>query len=297
MTAVSKLPEPRIAAASGVSGSLAHLRQELSRRFPGAILAIPHDDRGERARDGDAPLLQRSPFAWVEMAIGEGGLAWLAAWTSLVVARDPLGRPALWVDTHCTYTAGDLLDLEGKVVVVRPPDPHEAHVAADIALRAGSFSMVALEMHRALHPKPLARLARLATARAHSDRTRTPLVLWGEPPSFVAPPSGVPRTPFNEAIHALYEGLARGAPHDQPEAVPNAHASGSATAAFTRALHTTDRLRPLDRAADRRASAAGPGQSHLADGRGGWGGRMDEHGDRPARLSSVPYSREPREPR
>jgi hypothetical protein len=318
MTAVPKLSDPGITAASD---SLAQLRQELARRFPGVVLG-PVDpgggssspastsDRGHEHEAG-AQLLH-APFAWVEVAIGDGGLAWLAAWTSLVVARDPLGRPALWVDTHGTFTPGDLLDLEGKLVVVRPHDAHEAHVAADIALRAGSFCMVALEMHRALHPKPLARLARLASARSSSDRTRTQLILWGEPPSFVAPPSGVPRTPFNEAIHALYEGLATGAGdrsgakidrhgkscaavfcenlrgdrHDDPDpSAPREEESG-----FTRAPHTTDRLRPLDRAADRRASASGP--RPVTDD--GSGGGVDEHADRsdrPARLSAIPYAR------
>ena len=284
MTALPKLPDPRFPATSSQAGNLAQLRQELSRRFPGVVVTPIGDgvDRGAREVGANprAPLHQ-APFSWVEVAIGDGGLAWLAAWTSLVVARDALGRPALWIDTHGTFTPGDLLDLEGKLVVVRPTDPHEAHVAADIALRAGSFSLVALEMHRALHPKPLARLARLASAHAQSDRTRTPLVLWGEPPSFVAPPSGVPRTPFNEAIHALYEGLA-------PTPTPDEESSS-----FTRAPHTTDRLRPLDRAADRRASASGPRPHAVDDGptpADGSRGRMDEHVDRP-RLSSVPYSR------
>ena len=299
MTAASELADPQIPAACAEAGRLAQLRQELSRRFPGVVVA-PMPDGVDRpacpARTDGQTVLHAPSFSWVEVAIGDGGLAWLAAWTSLVVARDALGRPALWVDTHGTFTPGDLLDLEGKLVVVRPKDPHEAHVAADIALRAGSFSLVALEMHRALHPKPLARLARLASARAHSDRTRTPLVLWGEPPSFVAPPSGVPRTPFNEASHALYEGLA---PHPSPPVTPDEE-----PILFNRAPHSTDRLRPLDRAADRRASASGPRpQSQpVHDGHAvqhehehehgpadGSRGRVDEHVDRP-RLSSIPYS-------
>src|SRR5579859_1481373 len=131
----------------------ARLRDDLAHRFPG-VVPTPR-----------APALHSStPFSWVECSLGEGGIAWLAAWTLLRLADDVHGRPALWVDTHRTLTPGDLLDLSGTLVVVRPDDPHEAHIAADIALRSGSFSLVALEMHRALHPKPLARLARIAAS-------------------------------------------------------------------------------------------------------------------------------------
>ncbi|GAC1352298.1 MAG: hypothetical protein NVSMB1_13780 [Polyangiales bacterium] len=195
--------------------------------------------------------------------MGDGGLSWLAAWTLLRLSSDPLGRPALWIDTHCTLTPGDLLDVtfpsatsaghatsagdlaeRGRLVIVRPADPHEAHIAADIALRTGSFSLIALEMHPALHPTPLARLRRLAAARVGSD-ARTPLVVWGEPPAFVAPPSGVPRTSFADALCALFEGASI-------HAARAARNEGSP--AHSRSPHTTDRLRPLDRAADRRPS-------------------------------------------
>ena len=222
------------------SASFAQLREDLVRRFPGVVAPPPAAGRG--------PLLQPSgAFAWVECSLGQGGIAWLAAWTLLRVAEDPLGRPALWVDTFGTLTPGDLLDLSGRLVVVRPDDPHDAHVAADIALRAGSFSLVALEMHRGLHPKPLARLARLATTHTHDGRALTPVVLWGEPPAFVAPPSGVARTAFADAVHALFEALARGSDHARTEPFP----------ADWRRPHTTDRLRPMDRAADRRPSPTG----------------------------------------
>jgi len=205
--------------------ALARLRSDLARRFPGAI--VPQSSPSSRERLRDAAI------AWVEVGVGQGGLSWLAAWTLLRLANDPLGRPALWVDTHCTLTPGDLLDLQGRLVVVRPADPHEAHVAADVALRSGAFSLVALEMHRSLHPTPLARLARLAAAR-HGEG-RTPLVVFGEPPAFVGPPSGVPRTSFVEALGALFSGASDVEHVDAP-----------------RTPHTTDRLRPLDRAADRR---------------------------------------------
>lgn len=216
---------------------LAQLRHELSRRFPGAV--APASQRPSE--------LLEAPFAWVEGALGQGGLAWLAAWTSLFLARDPLGRPALWVDTHGTYTAGDLLDLEGRLVVVRPSDPHEAHVAADIAIRSGSFALVALEMHRALHPTPLGRLARLSGARRGEGRT--PIVVWGEAPPFVAPPSGVSRTPLLHAVEALFSAFADEPAHVEP---PPRDAALSERGAPPRAPHATDRLRPLDRAADRR---------------------------------------------
>jgi hypothetical protein len=191
-----------------------------------------------------------APFAWVECSVGQGGIAWLAAWTLLRIATDPLGRPALWVDTFGTLRPGDLLDLSERLVVVRPDDPHEAHVAPDIALRAGSFSLVALEMHPGLHPKPLARLARIAASRTHEGSALSPVVLWGEPPAFVAPPSGITRTSFPDAVHALFEALtahAEGADHVRTEPIP----------AAWRRPHTTDRLRPMDRAADRRPSPAG----------------------------------------
>jgi hypothetical protein len=225
---------------------LAQLRNELSRRFPGAV--APASQRPSE--------LLEAPFAWVEGALGQGGLAWLAAWTGLFLARDPLGRPALWVDTHGTYTAGDLLDLEGRLVIVRPSDPHEAHVAADIAIRSGSFALVALEMHRALHPTPLGRLSRLAGARRGEGRT--PIVVWGEAPPFVAPPSSVPRTPLLHAVEALFSAFADEPAHVEP---PPRDASSSSLAHVglaleggspARAPHATDRLRPLDRAADRR---------------------------------------------
>ncbi len=250
---------PRLDPTASKRDALAQLRQELSRRFPGAVAAAAQP----------ASELLAAPFAWVEVALGQGGLAWLAAWTRLLCARDPLGRPALWVDTHGTYAAGDLLDLEGRLVVVRPSDPHEAHVAADIAVRSGSFSLVALEMHRALHPTPLGRLARLAGARRGEGRT--PIVVWGAPPPFVAPPSGVPRTPLLHAIEALFSAFVdepahaeppssdayRRSPQGEPDAPwvlrersPNTDLERGTPA---RAPHATDRLRPLDRAADRRA--------------------------------------------
>jgi hypothetical protein len=249
---------------------LAQLRSELSRRFPGAV-APPAQHPSE---------LLEAPFAWVEVALGQGGIAWLAAWTRLLLARDPLGRPALWVDTHGTYTAGDLLDLEGRLVVVRPSDPHEAHVAADIAIRSGSFAFVALEMHRALHPTPLGRLARLAGAR-HGEG-RTPIAVWGEAPPFVAPPSGVPRTPLIHAVEALFSAFADEPDHVEPPPRDVYPRSEPDTAPYvlrerltrderhernepdqhersapTRAPHATDRLRPLDRAADRRPPPSG----------------------------------------
>ncbi len=260
MSAVPRLdPSP-----ASKQDMLAQLRSELSRRFPGAV-AAPAQHPSE---------LLEAPFAWVEVALGQGGIAWLAAWTRLLLARDPLGRPALWVDTHGTYTAGDLLDLEGRLVVVRPSDPHEAHVAADIALRSGSFAFVALEMHRALHPTPLGRLARLAGARLGEGRT--PIAVWGEAPPFVAPPSGVPRTPLIHAVEALFSAFADEPDHVEPpprDAYPRPEPAAAPyvlrerderdqrdqqeRGAPTRAPHTTDRLRPLDRAADRRPPPPG----------------------------------------
>lgn len=243
------------------------------RRFPGVVplegdaisTRVPRDTT--RAREA-LRAFRDAPFLWVEVALGQGGLAWLAAWTLLRLADDPLGRPALWIDTHSTLTAGDLADLEGRLVVVRPADPHEAHVAADIALRAGSFSLVALEMHRALHPTPLARLARLASARRAGSAPRaggasgepsdahTPLVLWGEPPPFLAPPSGIPRTSFVEVVSALVTDPRLALP-EEPHAHDPRFTEALVDDAF-RAPHTTDRLRPLDRAADRRPSPPAP---------------------------------------
>ena len=278
--------------------ALAQLRSELARRFPGAVLggahAHPSPSPSPRIPYPRSPL-HEAPFAWVESTLGEGGLAWLAAWTLLRIARDPLHRPALWVDTHGTLTPGDLLDLEGKLVVVRPADPHEAHVAADVALRTGSFSLVALEMHRALHPTPLARLARLARDRGGIDprsesaasSTATQVVVWGEPPAFVAPPSGAPRTPLADALHALFEGLVldgtpaapSGATHDDVrEHILRSIQRG-------RAPHTTDRLRPMDRAADRRPSPSSPDRN--GDGQWSDRGRVDD-------ASSVPPPRRSR---
>jgi hypothetical protein len=229
------------------SESFARLRDDLMRRFPGVVAPPPGAVRGPLLQPGGA-------FAWVECPVGQGGIAWLAAWSLLRIAEDPLGRPALWVDTFGTLTPGDLLDLSGRLVVVRPDDPHDAHVAADIALRAGSFSLVALEMHRALHPKPLARLARLASTRTHDGHALTPVVLWGEPPAFVAPPSGITRTAFPDAVHALFESLAarRRAPDSG-----DAHVATQPFPTDWRRPHTTDRLRPMDRAADRRPSPSG----------------------------------------
>jgi hypothetical protein len=277
-------PEPRV---ESRSAALAQLRHQLVQRFPGAVPAMdvarsPHDlrDRANHASEAARQRLlelQRASFLWVEVPVGRGGLSWLAAWTLLRLADDPLGRPALWIDTHNTLTPGDLLDLEGRLVVVRPADPHEAHVAADIALRAGSFSLVALEMHRALHPNPLARLARLAGARRagsgvhakpgvpastdHEGEAHTPLIVWGEPPPFVSPPSGIPRIAFTDATAALLADprvIPPAAPsqmspeHEPPQEQPHDHAP--ADDLEWRAPHTTDRLRPLDRAADRRPS-------------------------------------------
>jgi hypothetical protein len=241
------------------------------RRFPGAVAApvvssasqgwlpphgVPTIPGREGRREGNAQQLEelrRASFLWLEVAVGQGGLAWLAAWTLLRLADDPLSRPALWIDTHCTLTPGDLLDLEGRLVVVRPADAHEAHVAADIALRAGSFSLVALEMHRALHPTPLARLARLANARRvgnGSEEAHTPLIVWGEPPPFLAPPSGIARTAFPDAVSALLA--------DRRLIIPSStdadHLELDLDDLPPRTPHTTDRLRPMDRAADRRAS-------------------------------------------
>lgn len=237
--------------------ALAQLRSDLVRRFPAAVAApivSPAISR-EARRAGNAERLaelRRSSFLWLEVTVGQGGLAWLAAWTLLRLSDDSLARPALWIDTHCTLTPGDLLDLEGRLVVIRPADPHEAHVAADIALRSGSFSLVALEMHRALHPTPLARLARLANARrVGSGESHTPLLLWGEPPPFVAPPSGIARTPFPEAVAALLA--------DPRVSLPIVTESDDDQADLSfRSPHTTDRLRPLDRAADRRPSPPPP---------------------------------------
>jgi hypothetical protein len=254
------------------AAAVAQLRDELVRRFPGAM---PAPAPTSRARRDEAHLaeLRRAAFLWVEAGVGQGGLAWLAAWTALRLADDPLGRPALWVDTHNTLTPGDLIDLEGRLVLVRPADPHEAHVAADIALRAGSFCLVALEMHRALHPTPLARLARLAGARragsgtaSTPEESHTPLVLWGEPPPFVAPPSGVPRTPFHDVVSALLADPRVEFPHSPSSPESTADAPSDELPAF-RAPHTTDRLRPMDRAADRRASpqTSWIDRSHVVD--------------------------------
>jgi hypothetical protein len=265
MSALPSLPPPE---PSSKASALAQLRNDLVRRFPGAVASpiVSHPERQARYA-GDAQRLaelRRQSFLWLEVTLGQGGLAWLAAWTLLRLADDPLGRPALWIDTHCTLTPGDLIDLEGRLVVVRPADPHEAHVAADIALRAGSFSLVALEMHRALHPTPLARLARLANARRVGTGTHTggssssdlpsahtPLILWGEPPPFVAPPSGIARTAFTEAVSALLGDPRVSTP------VTDLSEPDHDDLSF-RAPHTTDRLRPLDRAADRRPSPPPP---------------------------------------
>lgn len=301
MSAVPSLPppEPRVDRLDR-SAALAQLRHQLTQRFPGAV---PADSAVARERvaqpSGEAARqrlleLQRASFLWVEVAVGRGGLSWLAAWTLLRLADDPLGRPALWIDTHNTLTPGDLLDLEGRLVVVRPADPHEAHVAADIALRAGSFSLVALEMHRALHPNPLARLARLANARRagsgvharpgvpastdYEGEAHTPLIIWGEPPPFVSPPSGIPRIAFADATAALLADprvipFTPAPPHaDEPskdlrhDLTPgqSEQAEPCEQPDFEwRAPHTTDRLRPLDRAADRRPS---PGRSNEGAG-------------------------------
>jgi hypothetical protein len=256
---------------AGKAAAFAQLRNDLVRRFPGAVPAnptLPHTRRHAGGDEARLAELRRAAFLWVEAGVGQGGLAWLAAWTTLRLADDPLGRPALWIDTHNTLTAGDLVDLEGRLVVVRPADPHEAHVAADIALRAGSFCLVALEMHRALHPTPLARLARLAGARragsgivrapsstaSSPEESHTPLVLWGEPPPFVAPPSGIARTPFADVVSALLADPRVVLPtHHGDLSAPEQPDDSPELPAF-RAPHTTDRLRPMDRAADRRPS-------------------------------------------
>jgi hypothetical protein len=260
MSAVPSFPP----LATDRAAALSQLRADLVRRFPGAIQPATIA-RHARGADPHAAL-RSAPFLWVEIGLGQGGLAWLAAWTLLRLADDPLRRPALWIDTHSTLTPGDLLDLEGRLVVVRPADPHEAHVAADIALRSGSFSLVALEMHRALHPTPLGRLARLASARrgpcglssesSVQGHAHTPLVLWGEPPPFVAPPSGIARTSFVEAVSALV-----GDPRLVLPSEPHAHDPRFLEPTPDDALrtpHATDRMRPLDRAADRRASPPPP---------------------------------------
>jgi hypothetical protein len=217
--------------------------------------------------------LRDATFAWVEVPLGQGGLAWLAAWTALCLDDDPLRRPALWVDTHRTFTPSDLLDLRARLVVVRPEDPHEAHVAAELALRSGAFGLVALEMHPALHPIALGRLARLASARRGDGKSK--LVLWGEPPAFIAPPRGIPRSTLADAIAALFEAasdrdlasLNRGVTADAPAQSPtigrDAHAAyerlsdvRSLDAAVL--ARAPDRVRAMDRAADRRAPAAAP---------------------------------------
>lgn len=289
MSALPSLPPPESRGDFDRSAALAHLRHQLTQRFPGAVPASTSAVTHERAPQGEAARqrlveLQRASFLWVEVAVGRGGLSWLAAWTLLRLADDPLGRPALWIDTHNTLTPGDLLDLEGRLVVVRPADPHEAHVAADIALRAGSFSLIALEMHRALHPNPLARLARLANARragsgvhvhpgvpastSAEGEAHTPLIMWGEPPPFVSPPSGIPRIAFADATAALLADP-RVIPHapahiDEPPK-DDSHDHLEQPELDWRAPHTTDRLRPLDRAADRRPSP-GAGLPHGAGG-------------------------------
>lgn len=296
-------PEPE--SALGKAAALAQLRSDLVRRFPGAVPVtptLPRTRRDDPSRAAHLAELRRAAFLWVETNVGQGGLAWLAAWTTLRLADDPLGRPALWIDTHNTLTPGDLTDLEGRLVVVRPADPHEAHVAADIALRAGSFCLVALEMHRALHPTPLARLARLAGARragsgvvrapsstaSSPEESHTPLVLWGEPPPFVAPPSGIARTPFAEAVSALLADPRVALPiHAQHDAEPPSEQpdDSSELPAF-RAPHTTDRLRPMDRAADRRPSPPTPrsGRSDLVDSTADDDPRRDD----PSSWSSFP---------
>lgn len=278
------------------AAALAQLRHDLVRRFPGAVPVTPPTGRSRRD-DAHLAELRRSAFLWVEANVGQGGLAWLAAWTALRLADDPLGRPALWIDTHNTLTPGDLIDLEGRLVVVRPADPHEAHVAADIALRSGSFCLVALEMHRALHPTPLARLARLASARragsgvvrapsstaSAPEESHTPLVLWGEPPPFVAPPSGISRTPFHDVVSALLADPRVVLP-ESPEP-PTEQPDDSPELPAFRAPHTTDRLRPMDRAADRRPSpsTARSGRSDLVDS------TADHDPDRDSPASFAPF--------
>jgi hypothetical protein len=236
--------------------TLRQLRDDLVHRFPGAVIPTERsvESLARRAPRPRSPLHQ-APFAWIEVGVGEGGLAWLSAWTLMQLASDPLGRPALWIDTHRTYKPGELLDLSGRLVVVQPEDPLEAHVAADIALRAGSFSLIAFEMHRALHPKPLGRLARLAHGEGPggANEARTRVIVWGEPPPFVAPPSGVARTPFSEAIVALAEATFGTEAFEEHDG--NDHDESFARGAFVRAPHATDRMRPLDHAPDRRASS------------------------------------------
>ena len=293
MSAVPSLPPPEPRADRSVTQQrLAQLRHQLVQRFPGAVATAAESptpsfdrahDRSHEAARNRLLELQRASFLWLEVGVGRGGLSWLAAWTLLRLADDPLSRPALWIDTHNTLTPGDLLELEGRLVVVRPADPHEAHVAADIALRAGSFSLVALEMHRALHPNPLARLARLANARRagsgvhvrpgvpastdHEGEAHTPLILWGEPPPFVSPPSGIPRLAFADATAALLADP-RVIPGEPPKDHDHDHLTDAARELEWRAPHTTDRLRPMDRAADRRPSpgrAAGVAGGDLVD--------------------------------
>src|SRR5436309_1064107 len=119
MSAVSSLPPPE-SRALPKSAAVARLRSDLVRRFPGVVpLSAPSPS--SRIHDPHAAL-RSAPFLWVEAAVGQGGLSWLAAWTLLRLADDPLGRPALWIDTHSTLTPGDLVDLEGRLVVVRPAD-------------------------------------------------------------------------------------------------------------------------------------------------------------------------------
>lgn len=292
MSAVPSFPPADSASPLGKAAALAQLRSELVRKFPGAV-STPQSRTRRDGHEAQLAELRRAAFLWVEANVGQGGLAWLAAWTALRIADDPLGRPALWIDTHNTLTAGDLADLEGRLVVVRPADPHEAHVAADIALRAGSFCLVALEMHRALHPTPLARLARLAGARragsgvvrapastaSSPEESHTPLILWGEPPPFVAPPSGIARTPFAEVVSALLADPRVSTPEPQPElGSPEAHDDSPDELPLFRAPHTTDRLRPMDRAADRRPPPPTPrsARSDLVDSTADDDPRRDE---------------------
>src|SRR5262245_24210425 len=103
MSAVPSLP-PLESRLESRAAAVAQLRSELAHRFPGVVpLSAPS---ASKSRDPHGAL-RSAPFLWVEVAVGQGGLSWLAAWTLLRLADDPLSRPALWIDTHSTLTPGD----------------------------------------------------------------------------------------------------------------------------------------------------------------------------------------------
>ena len=158
-----------------------------------ALLAVAPD------HSGSSHAIWQARMLWIDAPLGTGGLSWLSAWTFLKLQADC--RPALWIDTHRTLVASELSELEDRLVVVRPADPRESLRAAQIGLKSGSFALVAVEMHRHLHPADLANIERMSHARSDSQ-----LILWGEPPPFLSPPRQLRPTPIAIARAVLERG-------------------------------------------------------------------------------------------